>query len=105
MSLCSWAPITAVAFNHDAFGDATCRLCPSPRPERRSALGRTQSPSPTVQFPFPFPHPRTGTTRHDYRGLVPTFTCLVMLSVLAHEKNLVPSSISGERERRSRAPG
>src|SRR5215207_8902949 len=41
--------------------------------------------------PFPFPHPcrRANKTqlykRHDYKGWALTFTCFVMLSVLAHE--------------------
>src|SRR5215212_8495041 len=42
--------------------------------------------------PFPFPHPQTGKNktqlykRHDYKGSAATFMCLIMLSVLAHEK-------------------
>ena len=35
-------------------------------------------------------HPQAGTLRHDYKGSAGIFTCLGMLSVLAHEKNLVP---------------
>src|SRR5919107_1181293 len=42
--------------------------------------------------PFPFPHPCRRANkiqpykRHDYKASAATFTCLVILSVLAHEK-------------------
>ena len=49
-------------------------------------------------------HPQAGTIGHDYKGSVDIFTCVVTLSVLAHEKDLVPVR-RWERERWSRAPG
>ena len=39
---------------------------------------------------FPFSQLRTGIDSHHYKGSAATFTYLVILSVLAHEKNLAP---------------
>jgi hypothetical protein len=41
---------------------------------------------------FPFSHPRTGTITigYDYKGSAVIFMCVVIPSVLEHEKNLVP---------------
>src|ERR671913_904521 len=55
--------------------------------------------------PFPFPRPQTGTIRrHDYKGSAVKYMYLVRLSVLAHEKNLVPVR-RWRKGKRSGAPG
>ena len=95
-------PLSASALDHDTLGTPLVDLAELhflhlvARLDALDNLINQLSSSPlSVSL---FSHPRTGTIRHDYKGSVGIFTCLVMLSVLEHEKDLVPVH-SGERER------
>jgi hypothetical protein len=84
--------LAASALDHDTLGTPLVDLAELhflnlvTRLDALDYLSQLSSPL----FPFPFSHPQAGTIRHDYKGSVGVFTCLVMLSVLAYKKNLMP---------------
>src|SRR4051794_27851838 len=100
-------PLSALALDHDTLGTPLVDLAELHflnLVARLDALGYLISQLSSSPLSVSVSHPQAGTIRHDYKGSVGIFTCLVMLSVLAHKKKLGPVH-RWERERRSRAPG
>src|SRR5918998_2272810 len=84
-------PLSASALHHDTLGTPLVDLAELHFLDlvaRLDALDHLISQPSSSPLSVSLSHPRTGTIRHDYRGSVGIFTCLVMLSVLAHKKNL-----------------
>ena len=83
-------PLSTPAFDQHLFGTPLVDLAELNVLNFIARLGALGYLSQLSISPFPFPRPRTGITRHDYKGSAVTFTCLVIPSVLEHEKNLMP---------------
>ena len=86
-------PLSASALDHDTLGTPLVDLAELHflhLVARLDALYYLTSQLSSSPFSVSLSHHDRATIRHDYKGSVGIFTCLGMLSVLAHEKDLVP---------------
>ena len=94
-------PLSASALDHDTLGTPLVDLAKLHflhLVARLDALDYLISQLSDSPLSVSLSHPQAGTIRHDYKGSVGIFTCVVMLSLLEYKKDLVPVR-RWERER------